>query len=157
MAIRLASHLHRSRSGTLHFRLAIPPDLWPRFTVKEIYRSLHTANVRSATTASQGLSAALWEVFVNFRQESMSDNKKTPLTPPINTKQLLELMRTEKQKHRYLNRIDELEDELARSQINGRREKALHARDLSLVLGPKNTALRSSLASPNQLMASAYI
>jgi hypothetical protein len=46
MAIKLPSHLHRSRSGVLHFRIAIPVDLRHHFDIKEIYRSLRTASVR---------------------------------------------------------------------------------------------------------------
>ncbi|WP_371264342.1 DUF6538 domain-containing protein [Nitrosospira sp. Nsp14] len=50
MAFKLPSHLHRSRSGVLHFRLTIPPDLRGHFNRKEIYRSLRTASVRDAVT-----------------------------------------------------------------------------------------------------------
>ena len=54
MAIKLPSHLHRSRSGILHFRIAIPPDLRHHFASREIYRSLRTPNVRDAASAAQG-------------------------------------------------------------------------------------------------------
>lgn len=46
MAIRLLSHLHYTRSGILHFRIAIPPDLRQHFKTREIYRSLWSASVR---------------------------------------------------------------------------------------------------------------
>jgi len=48
MPIKLPSHLCRSRSGILHFRITIPPDLRSHFDSKEIHRSLGTASVRDA-------------------------------------------------------------------------------------------------------------
>lgn len=77
MAIKLPSHLHRSRSGTLHFRIAIPRDLRHHFASREIYRSLRTPNVREAASAVQALSAVFKRVFERLRQESMS-NKRMP-------------------------------------------------------------------------------
>jgi integrase len=77
MAIRLPSHLHRSRSGTLHFRIAIPPDLRHHFASREIYRSLGTASVRDAAYTAQTLSIAFKRVFCEIRQQNMPDKKKT--------------------------------------------------------------------------------
>jgi hypothetical protein len=48
MAFKLPSHLHRSQSGILLFRIAIPADIRHHFGTKEIYRSLRTASVRQA-------------------------------------------------------------------------------------------------------------
>lgn len=56
MAIKPPSNLHRSRSGILHFRIAIPIDVQYHFTNKEIDCSLRTANVREAACAAQALS-----------------------------------------------------------------------------------------------------
>jgi integrase len=77
MAIKLPSHLHRSRSGTLHFRIAIPPDLRHHFASREIYRSLRTPNVREAASAAQALSAAFKRGFERLRQERMSNKNRT--------------------------------------------------------------------------------
>jgi hypothetical protein len=74
MAIRLPSHLHRARSGILHFRIAIPPDLRQHFTIREIYRSLRTASVRDAAPAAQTLAQAVKRAFQQL-------NKKTPTGP----------------------------------------------------------------------------
>ncbi|MDQ9171920.1 site-specific integrase [Oxalobacteraceae bacterium R-40] len=79
MAFKLPSHLHRSRSGVLHFRIAIPPDVRHHFSTKEIYRSLHTANVREAAIQAQALSTAFKHAFNRIRLESMPLNKKNQL------------------------------------------------------------------------------
>ncbi len=81
MAIRLPSHLHRARSGILHFRIAIPPDLRQHFKIREIYRSLRTASVRDAAAAAQTLSQAVKRAFHQLRTQTMSDQKKTPHDP----------------------------------------------------------------------------
>lgn len=78
MAIKLPSHLHRSRSGILHFRIAIPPDLRHHFASREIYRTLRTACVREAADTAQTLSIALKRVFKEIRQQSMPNDKNTP-------------------------------------------------------------------------------
>jgi len=81
MAFRLPSHLHRARSGVLHFRIAIPPDLRIHFKTCEIYRSLQTANVREAAATAQALSHALKQLFSRLRTGTMSEQKKPPLGP----------------------------------------------------------------------------
>lgn len=81
MAIKLPSHLHRSRSGTLHFRIAIPPDLRHHFASREIYRSLRTASVREAVPAAQALSQAAKRAFQQLRKSDMSEHKKTASGP----------------------------------------------------------------------------
>lgn len=81
MAIKLPSHLHRARSGILHFRIAIPPDLYPHFTTKEIYRSLRTAKVHDAVSTAQALARAAKRIFLQLRAQPMSSSKKTPAGP----------------------------------------------------------------------------
>ena len=81
MAIRLPSHLHRARSGILHFRIAIPPDLRIHFKTSEIYHSLRTANVREAATTAQALSHALKQRFSQIRTGTISEPKKPPSGP----------------------------------------------------------------------------
>jgi integrase len=81
MAIKVPSHLHRARSGILHFRLAIPPDLRQHFTIREIYRSLRTASVRDAAPAAQTLAQAVKRAFQQLRNRTMSSNKKAPTDP----------------------------------------------------------------------------
>jgi integrase len=81
MPIRLPSHLHRARSGILHFRIAVPPDLKPCFTTREIYRSLRTASVRDAVPAAQMLAEAVKRTFQQLRSHTMSKQKKTPTDP----------------------------------------------------------------------------
>jgi hypothetical protein len=78
MAIKLPSHLHRSRSGILYFRIAIPPDLRHHFASREIYRSLRTPNVRDAASAAQALSAAFKQGFRRLRQETMPKTNNAP-------------------------------------------------------------------------------
>jgi integrase len=78
MPFKLPSHLHRARSGILHFRIAVPPDVRQYFTIREIYRSLHTASVREATPLAQTLSAAAKRIFQQIRSETMPDQKKPP-------------------------------------------------------------------------------
>lgn len=82
MPIRLPSHLYRARSGILHFRMAIPPDLRIYFKTREIYRSLRTANVRDAAVAAQALSHTLKQLFARIRNGTMSEQKK-PLPAPL--------------------------------------------------------------------------
>jgi integrase len=81
MAIKLPSHLHRSRSGTLHFRIAIPADVRHHFDTKEIYRSLHTANVRQAANDAKSLSIAFRRMFEEIRKRPMPDRITTPIYP----------------------------------------------------------------------------
>ena len=78
MAIR-PSHLYRARSGVLHFRIAIPPDVQQHFETREIYRSLRTANVRDAALVGQALSHAAKRLFLHLREHRMSDEKKRPI------------------------------------------------------------------------------
>lgn len=77
MAIKLPSHLRRSRSGTLHFRIAIPPDVRHYFASREIYRSLRTASVREAVPVAQALSQAAKRAFQRIRKSDMSEHNKT--------------------------------------------------------------------------------
>jgi integrase len=81
MAIKLPSHLHRAPSGVLHFRIAIPLDLYPHFTTREIYRSLRTASVHDAVPTAQALARAAKRVFLQLRTQLMSSPKKTPVDP----------------------------------------------------------------------------
>jgi hypothetical protein len=81
MAIKLPSHLHRARSGILHFRIAIPPDLRQHFKTGEIYRSLRTASVREAAQAAQPLSQAPKRAFQQLGNETMFSQKKPPTGP----------------------------------------------------------------------------
>lgn len=79
MAIRLPTHLHRAQSGILHFRIAAPPDLQQHFSIREIYRSLRTANVRDATLAAQLFQAPPSGFFFIFAT-NLCPTRKTP--PP---------------------------------------------------------------------------
>lgn len=81
MAIRLPSNLHRARSGILHFRIAIPPDLRQHFKTREIHRSLRTASVHDAAPTAQILSQAVKRAFHQLRTRTMSNQKKTPTDP----------------------------------------------------------------------------
>lgn len=76
MPIKLPSHLCRSRSGILHFRITIPPDLRSHFDSKEIHRSLGTASVRDAQHKAQALSLAFKQTFDRIRQDAMSGKSK---------------------------------------------------------------------------------
>jgi integrase len=81
MPVKLPSHLHRNRFGTLYFRLAVPADLRHHFASKEIYRSLRTSSVRAAVPAAQALSYAARHVFEQLRNRTMPDQKKPPAAP----------------------------------------------------------------------------
>jgi integrase len=83
MPIKLPSHLHRSRSGILHFRIAIPPDVRHHFATKEIYRSMQTANVRQAANDAKSLSTAYRRIFEELRKKPMPD-RNTRLSGPVN-------------------------------------------------------------------------
>lgn len=88
MAIKIASNLSRNRYGVLHFRLAVPLDLRSHFKVKEIYRSLRTASIKDAVDQAQTLSIALKRAFAAIRQQSMSNEKRTPTAPSGNAEPL---------------------------------------------------------------------
>ncbi|MRV74061.1 hypothetical protein GJ700_20335 [Duganella sp. FT92W] len=79
MAYKLPSHLHRSRSGILHFRIAIPPDLRHYFASNEIYKSLRTPDVRAAAIAAMTLSIKVKNLFAALRaepqQQTMANTK----------------------------------------------------------------------------------
>ncbi len=112
MAFKLPSHLRRSRSGVLHFRIAIPSDLQHYFNTNEIYRSLKTVSVRKATPAAQTLSIAFKRVFSEIRQRPMSDQNKAPKNPLIDPVRLNELMRFTKQRLVYQDEIEALNEEM---------------------------------------------
>jgi hypothetical protein len=76
MAIKLPSHLCRSRNGILYFRIAIPPDLRDYFHTKEIYRSLRTASVRDAKHSAHLLAGNFKQTFDRIRQDVMSGKGK---------------------------------------------------------------------------------
>jgi integrase len=144
MAIKLPSYLHRSRSGILHFRIAIPPDLRHHFGTKEIYRSLQTASVREAAADAQALSITLRRVFTEFRQQPMSDTENPSESPLIDQAKLAELLRSTKQKLKLHDRIEQLEDEVIESHRQRLRDNAQHARELDLVMSAMSAASVSS-------------
>jgi hypothetical protein len=76
MPIKLPSHLCRSRSGILHFRITIPPDLRSHFDSKEIHRSLGTASVRDAQYSAHLLAATFKQAFERIRQDIMAGKSK---------------------------------------------------------------------------------
>jgi hypothetical protein len=77
----LPAHLHRARSGILHFRIAIPADVQHHFQIREIYRSLRTANVHDAALAAQALTCGVKCLFLHLRTRTMSIPNKPPLDP----------------------------------------------------------------------------
>ena len=66
----------RSRSGILHFRITIPPDLRNHFDTKEIHRSLGTASVRDAQYSAHLLAATFKQAFERIRQDIMAGKSK---------------------------------------------------------------------------------
>jgi integrase len=80
MAYRLPAHLHRSRHGTLYFRIAIPADLRHHFGMAEVYRTLHTARVVDAAFSAQTLALSFKTLFRQLREESMCATKKKQST-----------------------------------------------------------------------------
>jgi integrase len=76
MSFLLPAHLHRNRYGVLYFRLSIPPDLRPLFTVAEVYRSLSTSSVRDAAVEAQALTIAFVRLFKKLRAAAMSSAEK---------------------------------------------------------------------------------
>lgn len=139
MAIRLPSHPHRARSGILHFRIAIPPDLRQHFKTREIYRSLCTASVHEAATAAQTLLIDLKRVFTALRQKSMSNENKPPQDPLAAFSNLPDVRERIRQAGRVV-RLRKLE--IALEQAEGRkaefeeqrvRDRTQHERELALV------------------------
>jgi len=151
MAIRLPSHLHRARSGILHFRIAIPPDLREHFSTHEIYRSLHTASVHEAAMAAQTLSIDLKRVFTALRQQSMSDQKnapQAPLTVFSNLPNVRERIRQAGIVVRLREQeiaLGQAEDRLAELEEQRVRDRAQHERELALV----SQAARAAPAAHN--------
>lgn len=130
MAIKFASNLSRNRYGVLHFRLAIPPDLRSHFKVKEIYRSLHTASIKDAVDQAQTLSMALKRAFAAIRQQSMSNDKKSP-TGPISLEHVIK----HAQEKLYLrSRIDEAEQATAAAVDAHRLDKHRNDETLAIVV-----------------------
>ena len=83
MAYRLPAHLHRSRHGTLYFRIAIPADLRHHFGMAEVYRTLRTARVVDAALAAQTLAVSFKTLFRQLREESMCATKKKQSTSNV--------------------------------------------------------------------------
>ncbi|MYM32649.1 hypothetical protein GTP58_30385 [Duganella sp. CY15W] len=133
MAIKLPSHLHRSRSGTLHFRIAIPSDVRHHFASREVYRALGTASVQDATDAAQSLSLAFREI----RQQSMFDQEDKEYSPQ--TAKLMEMMKIKKVQLRYQAVIDELDAKVDQLELMSRRQTEQHRRELALVLQATNS------------------
>lgn len=137
MAIKIPANLHRNRYGILYFRGGVPQDLRHYFATAEIYKSLKTASVKQAAPDAQALSFAFKRIFLEIRQQHMSDENGTPKRPLIDPTKLKELMRFTKQKLRYEDQIDQLDEELAESRRQQLKIKAQHQRDLALVLKAK--------------------
>lgn len=138
MAIKLPSHLHRNRSGILHFRIAIPPDIRHYFNSNEIYRSLKTASIHDATPVAQTLSIAFKRVFSEIRQESMSDQNKA-------LKDALELFKSLPDARERIKAagiriaLHEAEAGRERAEDLHAESEARHQRELALVLQAKAT------------------
>jgi len=132
MAIKLPSHLHRSRSGTLHFRIAIPADLRHHFPSREIYRSTRTACVRDATETAQSFSLAFRRAFREIRQQSMVDDDDKKYSPQ--TAKLMEMMKMKKMQLKYQGIIESLESEIEQLQIKSHKQHRQHERELGLIL-----------------------
>jgi integrase len=133
MAYRLPAHLHRSRHGTLYFRIAIPADLRHHFATREIYRSLRTPCVREAVQAAQSLSIAFKRVFSEIRRHPMSDTENTPEIP-IDPDKLRELLLLTKQRFHYEEKLDAQEARIAKAERLLQVARRQHERELNLVL-----------------------
>lgn len=164
MAIKLPSHLHRSRSGILHFRIAIPPDLRHHFASREIYRSLSTASVRDAALAAQMLSNDLKRVFTAIRQQAMSDQNKFPQDPLTVFSNLPDVRARIKQAGIQVRlreqeiALEQAEELLAESAERLALVNAQHERELALVL--KATATPATSTPPSSTgtaMLSSYV
>jgi integrase len=140
MAIKLPSHLHRARSGVLHFRITIPPDLRHHFGTAEIYRSLFTPNVSAAASAAQTLSIVLKRAFCELRRQSMSDTKDRPQNPKIDLQKLLHISQMAKQRHRHDGEKERLEDEVNGLYRQLRAQAIQHNHELELVLHAQHVA-----------------
>ena len=138
MAYRLPSHLHRSRSGILYFRIAIPADLRHHFASREVYRSLHTPCVREATPAAQRLSIAFKRVFYEIRYQTMSSAKEPPKVN-LNPQKLRELLLLTEQRHQYEERLDAQEAKIVQAERLLHIAQRQHERDLDLVLRARAT------------------
>jgi integrase len=165
MAIKLPSHLHRSRSGILHFRIAIPPDLRHHFASREIYRSLSTASVRDAALAAQMLSNDLKRVFTAIRQQTMSDQNKSPQDPLTVFSNLPDVRARIKQAGIEVRlreqeiALEQAEELLADSAERLALVSAQHERELALVLKAASAtpAASTTPSSASTALLSAYV
>jgi integrase len=92
MAYRLPAHLHRSRHGTLYFRIAIPTDLRHYFSMAEVYRTLRTARVADAALSAQTLALSFKKLFRQLREDSsMCATKKKTSSAGLKVGMIMEL------------------------------------------------------------------
>lgn len=77
MAIKLASHLYRSRLGVFYFSVVVPRDLRQCFPHGEIQRSLRTGVWRDAVLRVMSLAAHVTDLFRRLR--AMPKKKDEPL------------------------------------------------------------------------------
>jgi integrase len=155
MPIKLPSHLHRARSGVLHFRIAVPPDLRLYFTSKEIYRSLRTASVRDAEHHAQRLTSAFKEIFYGIRQQIMSDDSSSPKALPFDPGKVVEFTRQAKRVFRLQNKIEEQEEEILKIQQVRRKERQQHERELELVMRSSHNTASALVATTLATVAGA--
>lgn len=154
MAIRLPSHLHRARSGVLHFRIAIPPDLRQHFVTREIYRSLQTASVRDAEPHAQRLASLFKGIFNGIRQETVPDDNSSTKAP-FDRERVLEFTRQAKRLFKLVNKIEEQEEEILAMHQVRRKERRQHERELELVMRSSHSTASALVATTLATVAGA--
>jgi len=154
MAIRLPSHIHRARSGVLHFRIAIPPDLRQHFVTRELYRSLQTASVRDAEPHAQRLASLFKGIFNGIRQETMPDDNSSPKAP-FDRERVLEFTRQAKRLFKLVNKIEEQEEEILAMHQVRRKERRQHERELELVMRSSHSTASALVATTLATVAGA--
>ena len=147
MAYKLPAHLHRNRHGILYFRLTIPREYRPYIGVCELYRSLGTASVREAVPLAQSLHNALRCAFSAIDTRAMSEHEKKPPAPaPIDSAALQATLKHAKERHRLIDKIEELEQAATQSHLQRVQQQKQHRRELGIAI--RAAAAPAAPASP---------
>ncbi|WP_257249326.1 site-specific integrase [Burkholderia cepacia] len=149
MAYKLPSHLHRNRHGILYFRLTIPQEYRPYIGVSELYRSLGTASVREAVPLAQSLHNALRCAFSAIDTRAMSEHEKTPPAPPlIDPAALQATLKHAKERHRLIDKIEELEQAVTTLHLQRGQQQKQHRRELGIAIRAAATPAASAPPAP---------
>jgi hypothetical protein len=147
MAIKLPSHLYRTKFGTLHFRIAVPADLRHHFRFNCYYSSLYTCDIKVAAAFAQEYASAIWRLYKELRT-TMDDSEDHTTPSPNGHQRLADIVKAAKRNNSLWMRNEQLENQLSDAQRQNAQDRKRHERELGLALHGTTTTPSVAPASP---------